>query len=158
MNISINFLKRYLDLPADLSYDQLSYDLTMRTVEVEEVIKTADKFHDIVVGEIDTVIIGFCHLAFVGEGTCTRIFLIQRCITHRHQRELAVVVDPRRRLVGLLEAAHLVGGIYVDPAVSIATGLRGPEVHAPRQGGRRIGENLSEVSRYRGGICMGRAG
>ena len=55
MNISINFLKRYLDLPADLTYDQLSYDLTMRTVEVEDIIRTADKFHDIVVGEIKEV-------------------------------------------------------------------------------------------------------
>ncbi len=55
MYISINFLKRYLDLPADLSYEQLSYDLTMRTVEVEDVIRTADKFHDIVVGEIKEV-------------------------------------------------------------------------------------------------------
>ena len=55
MYISINFLKRYLDLPSDLTYDQLSYDLTMRTVEVEDVIKTADRFHDIVVGEIKEV-------------------------------------------------------------------------------------------------------
>ena len=55
MYISINFLKRYLDLPSDLTYDQLSYDLTMRTVEVEDVISTADKFHDIVVGEIKEV-------------------------------------------------------------------------------------------------------
>lgn len=55
MNISINFLKRYLDLPSDLSYEQLSYDLTMRTVEVEEVVRTADKFHDIVVGEIKEI-------------------------------------------------------------------------------------------------------
>ena len=55
MNISINFLKRYVDLPSDLSYEQLSYDLTMRTVEVEEFIRTADKFHDIVVGEIKEI-------------------------------------------------------------------------------------------------------
>lgn len=55
MNISINFLKRYLYLPSDLTYEQLSYDLTMRTVEVEEVIRTADKFHDIVVGEIKEI-------------------------------------------------------------------------------------------------------
>ena len=55
MNISIKFLKRYLDLPADLTYDQLSYDLTMRTVEVEDVIDAAAKFHDIVVGEIKEV-------------------------------------------------------------------------------------------------------
>ena len=55
MNISMKFLERYIDLPKDLTYDQIAYDLTMRTVEVEEVIKTADKFHDIVVGEIKEV-------------------------------------------------------------------------------------------------------
>ncbi|MBQ6623782.1 MAG: phenylalanine--tRNA ligase subunit beta, partial [Mogibacterium sp.] len=55
MNISLKFLQRYVDLPKDLTYDQIAYDLTMRTVEVEEVINTADKFHDIVVGEIKEV-------------------------------------------------------------------------------------------------------
>ena len=55
MNISMKFLERYIELPKDLTYDQIAYDLTMRTVEVEDVIKTADKFHDIVVGEIKEV-------------------------------------------------------------------------------------------------------
>ena len=55
MNISMKFISRYVDLPADLTYEQIAYDLTMRTVEVEEVINTADKFHDIVVGEIKEV-------------------------------------------------------------------------------------------------------
>ena len=55
MNISMKFISRYVDLPADLTYDQIAYDLTMRTVEVESVTKTADKFHDIVVGEIKEV-------------------------------------------------------------------------------------------------------
>ena len=55
MNISLNFVKRFVDLPADLSPAQIAYDLTMRTVEVEEVTSTADKFHDIVVGEIKEV-------------------------------------------------------------------------------------------------------
>ncbi|MBP3895121.1 MAG: phenylalanine--tRNA ligase subunit beta [Mogibacterium sp.] len=55
MNISLTFLQRYVDLPKDLTYDQIAYDLTMRTVEVEDVINTADKFHDIVVGEIKEV-------------------------------------------------------------------------------------------------------
>lgn len=55
MNISVNFLKKYVDLPVDLTYDQIAYDLTMRTVEVESVTNTADKFHDIVVGEIKEV-------------------------------------------------------------------------------------------------------
>lgn len=55
MNISMKFLERYIDLPKDLTYDQIAYDLTMRTVEVEKVIKAADKYHDIVVGEIKEV-------------------------------------------------------------------------------------------------------
>ena len=55
MNISLKLLKKYVDLPEDLTYDQIAYDLTMRTVEVEDVINTADKFHDIVVGEIKEV-------------------------------------------------------------------------------------------------------
>ena len=55
MNISLKFLERYVDLPEDLTYEQIAYDLTMRTVEVEDVIKTADKFHDIVVGEIKEI-------------------------------------------------------------------------------------------------------
>ena len=51
----MKFLERYVDLPKDLTYDQIAYDLTMRTVEVEEIINTADKFHDIVVGEIKEI-------------------------------------------------------------------------------------------------------
>ena len=55
MNISLKLLQKYVDLPEELTYDQIAYDLTMRTVEVEDVINTADKFHDIVVGEIKEV-------------------------------------------------------------------------------------------------------
>ena len=51
----MKFLERYVDMPADLTYDQIAYDLTMRTVEVEEVVDAAAKFHDIVVGEIKEV-------------------------------------------------------------------------------------------------------
>jgi len=55
MNISMKFISRFVDLPSDLTYDQIAYDLTMRTVEVEDVIYAADKFHDIVVGEIKEI-------------------------------------------------------------------------------------------------------
>ena len=55
MNISLNFVKKFVDLPEDLTNEQIAYDLTMRTVEVEDVIDTKDKFHDIVVGEIKSV-------------------------------------------------------------------------------------------------------
>lgn len=52
MYISLNFVKRFVDLPEALTPKQIAYDLTMRTVEVEDVINAADKYHDIVVGEI----------------------------------------------------------------------------------------------------------
>lgn len=52
MKVSLNWVKRYIDLPEDLTPKQISFDLTMRTVEVEDVIDTSEKFHDIVVGKI----------------------------------------------------------------------------------------------------------
>lgn len=55
MKISLNLVKKFVDLPEDLTNEQIAYDLTMRTVEVEDVINTKDKFHDIVVGEIKSV-------------------------------------------------------------------------------------------------------
>ncbi|MDO4517883.1 MAG: phenylalanine--tRNA ligase subunit beta, partial [Bacillota bacterium] len=55
MNISLNFVKKFVDLPEDLAPSQIAYDLTMRTVEVEGVINTADKFNNIVVGEIKEI-------------------------------------------------------------------------------------------------------
>ncbi len=55
MKVSLNWVKRYIDIPENITNEQLAYDLTMRTVEVESVINTADKFHDIVVGVIKEV-------------------------------------------------------------------------------------------------------
>lgn len=56
MNISLNFVKKFIDLPEELTPQQIAYDLTMRTVEVEDVIDASAKFHDIVVGEIKEVL------------------------------------------------------------------------------------------------------
>ena len=55
MKVSLNWVKKYIDIPADLTNTQIAYDLTMRTVEVEDVVDTAEKFHDIVVGKITSV-------------------------------------------------------------------------------------------------------
>lgn len=55
MNISLNFLKKFIELPADLSPEQIAYDLTMRTVEVESIIDTSKQFENIVVGKITKV-------------------------------------------------------------------------------------------------------
>ncbi len=52
MQVSINWIKRYIDLPDSLSIDRIAYDLTMRTVEVEYVIDTSKKFENIVVGRV----------------------------------------------------------------------------------------------------------
>jgi len=52
MKLSLNWLKQYVDLPKDLTANQLSYDLTMSTVEVEEVVDQAQSFEKMVVGKI----------------------------------------------------------------------------------------------------------
>ena len=52
MKVSLNLIRKYVDLPEGLTDEQIAYDMTLRTVEVEDVENTAKKFHDIVVGEI----------------------------------------------------------------------------------------------------------
>ncbi|HZK20629.1 MAG TPA: phenylalanine--tRNA ligase subunit beta [Treponemataceae bacterium] len=55
MFLSVNWLKEYVELPNDLSMQKLAYDLTMRTVEVEQVIDFGKKFDNICVGVITTI-------------------------------------------------------------------------------------------------------
>lgn len=52
MKVSLNWIRRYVDLPLEITEKQIVYDLTMRTVEVEDVIDTSEKFKDIVIGKI----------------------------------------------------------------------------------------------------------
>ncbi len=52
MRVSLNIIKKYVDLPKDLSDVDIAKDLTLRTVEVEKVEDMAAKYHDIVVGKI----------------------------------------------------------------------------------------------------------
>lgn len=52
MKLSLNWIKKYVDLPKNLTPDELAYDLTMRTVEVEEVVDLSLNYKDIVVGKI----------------------------------------------------------------------------------------------------------
>ncbi len=52
MRVSLNLIKQYVELPKDLTDKQIAYDMTLRTVEVEEVENTKEKYHDIVVGKI----------------------------------------------------------------------------------------------------------
>jgi len=55
VKLSLNWIKDYIDLPADLELSQLSYDLTMSTVEVEGMVEIERDFDKIVVGVVKDV-------------------------------------------------------------------------------------------------------
>lgn len=52
MRVSLNLVKKYIDIPKNITPKQIAYDLTLRTVEVESVEDVSEKYHDIVVGKI----------------------------------------------------------------------------------------------------------
>jgi phenylalanyl-tRNA synthetase beta chain len=55
MNISLNWLKQFVDLPKSVDPKDLGLKLTMSTVEVEEVIDLSKQLDNIVVGEISKI-------------------------------------------------------------------------------------------------------
>lgn len=52
MKVSLNWVKKYVDLPENITTKQMAEDLTLRTVEVEGYENTEEKFHDIIVGKV----------------------------------------------------------------------------------------------------------
>ncbi len=56
MLVSLNWIKDYVKLPEDMDLRKLAYDLTMSTVEVEDVEELANRFEGLVVGEIKEVL------------------------------------------------------------------------------------------------------
>ena len=55
MKVSLNWIKDYVDLPADMDLKRLAYDLTMSTVEVEGATDLARQFDHMLVGQIAEV-------------------------------------------------------------------------------------------------------
>lgn len=55
MKVSLNWIRDYVQLPADADLKKLAYDLTMSTVEVEDTIELAKQFYHMVVGVINTI-------------------------------------------------------------------------------------------------------
>ncbi len=53
MYLSLDWIKNWVKLPRDLSAKQIALDLTMATVEVEEIIDESAQLKDIVVGKIE---------------------------------------------------------------------------------------------------------
>ena len=103
--------------------------------------------HHVMIGQIDLVVVGQSHLTLVAEPAGPLLLVKLRLAGNGHQRKLAVVVDPRRGLVGLLETANLRSRIDILPSVAHLAGLRRPEVHTPRTGYGRIGVAGRELER-----------
>ena len=55
MKVSLNWIRDYVQLPANADLKKLAYDLTMSTVEVEDATDLGTSFHDMVVGVINTI-------------------------------------------------------------------------------------------------------
>ena len=55
MKVSLNWIRDYVQLPADADLKKLAYDLTMSTVEMEDATDLSASFHDMVVGVINTI-------------------------------------------------------------------------------------------------------
>ena len=55
MKVSLNWIRDYVQLPADADLKKLAYGLTMSTVEVEDATDLGASFHDMVVGVINTI-------------------------------------------------------------------------------------------------------
>lgn len=55
MKVSLNWIRDYVQLPADADLKRLAYDLTMSTVEVEDAVELAKQFEHMAVGVINAV-------------------------------------------------------------------------------------------------------
>ena len=56
MKVSLNWIKDFVRLPDDADMKRLAYELTMSTVEVEDVEDLGARYDNIVVGEIKEVL------------------------------------------------------------------------------------------------------
>ena len=55
MKLSLSWIKEFVNIPEDMDLKQLAYDLTMSTVEVEDVEDLARRFDNMVVGVIEKI-------------------------------------------------------------------------------------------------------
>ena len=55
MKVSLNWIRDYVQLPADADLKKLAYDLTMSTVEVEDAVELGKQFEHMAVGVINAI-------------------------------------------------------------------------------------------------------
>jgi phenylalanyl-tRNA synthetase beta chain len=56
MKLSLNWIKDYVKIPAEIEISRVAYDLTMSTVEVEDTVDLGKKFDNMCVGVIEEII------------------------------------------------------------------------------------------------------
>ncbi len=119
MKVSLNWIRRYVDLPEGLSMDQLSYDLTMRTVEVEDAINPADSLTGVLLGQIT-------HISPHPQADMLKV-----CLVDLGQSEPATIVCGGSNIYVGMKAAVAVPGAKVrwhgegEPVAIKTTKLRG---------------------------------
>ena len=94
--------------------------------------------YDVILGQIYLIIIRLRDFALVGKPAGTPLHVELRTANHRHNSKLSVIVNPRTRLVRLLETVDFRRCVLIHPAVAHLASLRRPEVHTPRTCGCRI--------------------
>ena len=55
MKLSLNWIKDYVKIPEEIELSRIAYDLTMSTVEVEDIVNLDQKFQNIVLGNIKEI-------------------------------------------------------------------------------------------------------
>jgi len=55
MNISLKWLKKYVDIPEELSAEELAEKITMSIVEVDSFYRQADNLENIIIGQIKKI-------------------------------------------------------------------------------------------------------
>ena len=56
MKLSLDWIKDYIKIPEDIELSRIAYDLTMSTVEVEDMIELGRKFDNMVVGVVNRIL------------------------------------------------------------------------------------------------------
>ena len=97
MKASLNWIRTYADLPQGITAEQLAHDLTMQTVEVEEITNPADLVEGIVIGRVVTISahpqadrLVVCHVD-IGEAQTSQIVCGG---SNLYENQLVVVAPP----------------------------------------------------------------
>ena len=102
---------------------------------------------NVVVGQVHLIMIRFGRFGLVREPRGALFFVKDGLTCCGHEGELAVIVNPRTRLVCLFQSPYLVSLIAIRPPIAHFSRLGSPKVHAPRHGRGGIGVASRKLKR-----------